>query len=86
MDVGRIGWVNMSMHQPILLILVLGGGCLRAADTFLLDDKDVDITTPSNGGLHNFHIGDGAVIMTLVPNTKGQTSKLVDVPLADTFV
>jgi hypothetical protein len=40
---------------------------------------------PANGGLHNFPIGMGSVILTLGPETKGQSSKRVDVPLADTF-
>jgi hypothetical protein len=45
----------------------------------------VEIISPSNGGLHNFPIGVGAVILTLGPDTKGQRSKRVDVPLSDTF-
>jgi hypothetical protein len=61
------------------------GGWLRAADTFSLDDEDMGIITPENGGLHNFPIGVGAVLLTLGPETKGQSSKRVDVPLTDTF-
>jgi hypothetical protein len=61
------------------------GGWLRATDTFSLDDEDVEIITPANGALHNLHIGVGAVLLTLGPETKGQSSKRVDVPLADTF-
>jgi hypothetical protein len=45
----------------------------------------VEITTPDNGGLHNYPIGVGAVLFTLGPDTKCQSSKRVDVPLADTF-
>jgi hypothetical protein len=61
------------------------GGWLGAAETFSLDDEDVEIITPANGALHNLHIGVGAVILTLGPETKGQSSKKVDVPLSDTF-
>jgi hypothetical protein len=61
------------------------GGWLRAAETFSLDDEDVEIITPANGGLHNLPIGVGGVLLTLGPETKGQSSKRVDVPLADTF-
>jgi hypothetical protein len=61
------------------------GGWLRAAETFSLDDEDVEIITPANGALHNLPIGVGAVLLTLGPETKGQSSKRVDVPLADTF-
>jgi hypothetical protein len=60
-------------------------GWLRAAETFSLDDEDVEIITPDNGGLHNLPIGVGAVLFTLGPETKGQSSKRIDVPLADTF-
>jgi hypothetical protein len=60
------------------------GGWTRDAETFSLDDEDVEITTPANGGLHNLPIGMGAVLLTLRPETKGQSSKRVDVPLADT--
>jgi hypothetical protein len=35
------------------------GGWLRAAETFSLDDEDVEIITPANGALHNFPIGVG---------------------------
>jgi hypothetical protein len=45
----------------------------------------VEIITPSNGGLHNSPIGVGAVLLTLGPETKGESSKWVNVPLADTF-
>jgi hypothetical protein len=45
----------------------------------------VEIITPANGALHNLPIGVGDVLLTLVPETKGQSSKRVDVPLADTF-
>jgi hypothetical protein len=61
------------------------GGWLKEADTFSLDDEDMEIITPANGGLHNFPIGVGAVLLTLGPETKGQSSKRVDVPLSDTF-
>jgi hypothetical protein len=61
------------------------GGWLRAAETFSLDDEDVEITTPANGTLHNLPIGVGAFLLNLGPVTKGQSSKIVDVPLADTF-
>jgi hypothetical protein len=61
------------------------GGWLRAAENFSLDDEDVEIITPANGGLHNFPIGVGAILLTLGPETKGQSSNPVDVPLADTF-
>jgi hypothetical protein len=61
------------------------GGWLREADTFSLDDEDVEIITPANGGLHNLPIEVGAVLLTLGPDTKGQSSKRVDVPLEDTF-
>jgi hypothetical protein len=61
------------------------GGWLRAAETFSLDDEDVEIITPDNGSLHNLHIGVGAILLTLGPETKGQSSKRADVPLADTF-
>jgi hypothetical protein len=40
------------------------GGWLRVADTFSLDDEDVEIITPAHGGIHNFLIGVGAVIFT----------------------
>jgi hypothetical protein len=62
------------------------GGWLRAAETFSLDDDDVEIITPSNGALHNLPLGVGAVLLTLWPETKGQSSKRVDVPMTDTFV
>jgi hypothetical protein len=39
------------------------------------------IITPANRALHNL----GAVLLTLGPETKGQSSKRVDVPLSDTF-
>jgi hypothetical protein len=52
---------------------------------FSMDDEDVEIITPANGALHNFHIGVGAVLLTLGPETKGQISKRVDVPMTDTF-
>jgi hypothetical protein len=61
------------------------GRWLRAAETFSLDDEDVEIITPANGGLHNFPTGMGAVILTLGPETKCQSSKRVDVPLKDIF-
>jgi hypothetical protein len=38
------------MQQLILLRFVLGGW-LRAAETFSLDDEDVEIVIPANGGL-----------------------------------
>jgi hypothetical protein len=62
------------------------GGWLRATDTFSLDDEDMTIITPANGALHNLPIGVGAVLLNLRPETKGQRSKRVDAPLADTFV
>jgi hypothetical protein len=61
------------------------GGWLRVAETFSLDDEDVEIVTAANGVLHNLPIGVGGVLLTLGPETKGQSSKRVDVPLADTF-
>jgi hypothetical protein len=51
------------------------GGCIRAAETFSLDDEYVEIITPANGGLHNFPIGVGGVLLTFGPETKGQSSK-----------
>jgi hypothetical protein len=60
-------------------------GWLRAAETFSLDDEDVEIITPANGALHNLPIGVGTVLLTLGPETKGQSSKRVDIPLSDTF-
>jgi hypothetical protein len=42
------------------------GRWLRASETFSLDDEDVEITTPANLGLHNFHIGVGAVLLTFI--------------------
>jgi hypothetical protein len=62
-----------------------GGSWLRAAETFSLDDEDVEIITPANGALHNLPIVVGTVLLTLGPETKGQSSKRVDVPIADTF-
>jgi hypothetical protein len=61
------------------------GGWLIAAETLSLDDEDVEIVTPANGALHDLPIGVGAVLLTLGPETKGQSSKRVDVPLADNF-
>jgi hypothetical protein len=61
------------------------GGWLRVAETFSLDDEDVEIITLDNGALLNLHIGVGAVLLTLWPETKGQSSKTVDVPLSYTF-
>jgi hypothetical protein len=61
------------------------GGWIREAENFSLDDEDVEIITPANGGLQNFPIVVGAVLLTLGPETKGQSSKRVDVPLTDTF-
>jgi hypothetical protein len=43
------------------------GGWLRTAETFSLDDEDVEIITPANGALHNLPIGLGAVLLTLGP-------------------
>jgi hypothetical protein len=63
----------------------LGGGWLGAAETFSLDDEDVEIITPDNGALHNLPIGVGGICLTLGPETKSQSSKQLDVPLADTF-
>jgi hypothetical protein len=45
----------------------------------------MEIITPANGSLHNLPIGVGALRLTLVPETRGQSSKTVDAPLADTF-
>jgi hypothetical protein len=45
----------------------------------------VEMITPANGALHNLPIGVDAVLLTLGPETKGQSSKRVDVPLADDF-
>jgi hypothetical protein len=45
----------------------------------------VEIITSANGALQNLPIGVGAVLLTLGPETKGQSSKRVNVPLADTF-
>jgi hypothetical protein len=61
------------------------GGWLRATENFSLDDEDVEIITPANRALHNLPIGVGAVLLTLGPETKVQSSKRVDVPLANTF-
>jgi hypothetical protein len=61
------------------------GGWLRAAETFSLDDEDVEIITPANGALHSLPIGVGAFLLTLGSETKYQSSKRVDVPLTDTF-
>jgi hypothetical protein len=61
------------------------GGWLEAAETFSLDDEDVEIIAPVTGDIYNFHIGVGSVILTLGPETKDQSSNRVDVPLADTF-
>jgi hypothetical protein len=61
------------------------GGWIRADGTCSLDDEDGEIITPANGVLHNLPIGVGPVLLTLGPETKGQSSKRVDVPLADTF-
>jgi hypothetical protein len=46
----------------------------------------VKIITPANGALRNLRIGVGTVLLTLVPETKGQSSKIFDVPISDTFV
>jgi hypothetical protein len=43
------------------------------------------IITQANKALQNLPIGVGAVLLNLGPETKGQRSKRVDVPLADTF-
>jgi hypothetical protein len=76
----------MSMQQLFFLDFCLrAGGWLRAAEIFSLDDEDVEIITPAHGELQNFPIGVGSILLTLVPDTKGQSSKRVDVPLADTF-
>jgi hypothetical protein len=61
------------------------GSWLAAAETFSLDDEDVEIITPANGALHNLPIGVGTVLLNLGPETKGQSSKRVNVPLTDTF-
>jgi hypothetical protein len=65
------------------------GGWLRVAETFSLDDEDVEIITPSNGwGTPHFSYWSGGRpfdLLTLGPETKGQSPKRVDVTLADTF-
>jgi hypothetical protein len=61
------------------------GGWLRTADNFSLDDEDVEIITPANGALQNLPIEVGAALLTLGPETKCQSSRRVDVRLADTF-
>jgi hypothetical protein len=61
------------------------GGLLSATVTFSLDEKEADAIDPVNGGLHNLPIGVGAILLTLCPETKGQSSKRVDIPMADTF-
>jgi hypothetical protein len=61
------------------------GGWLIAAETCSVDDEDVEIITPANGDIHNFPIGVRAFLLTFGPETKGQSSKRVYVPLADTF-
>jgi hypothetical protein len=61
------------------------GGWLRAAETVSLDDEDAEIITPANGALHNLPIGVGAVLLTLGPETKGKSSKRVNLTLPDTF-
>jgi hypothetical protein len=45
----------------------------------------VEIIKPASGALQNLPLGVGAVLLTLGAETKGQSSKRVDVPLADTF-
>jgi hypothetical protein len=40
------------------------GDWLRAAETFSLNDEDVEIILSANGGLHNLPIGVGAVLLT----------------------
>jgi hypothetical protein len=57
----------MSMQKLILLRFVLGGGWLRDAETFSLDDEDVKFIKPDNGALHNLPIGVKAAILTLGP-------------------
>jgi hypothetical protein len=51
------------------------GGWLRAAGTFSLDDEDADIITPANGGLRNLTLGVEAILCTVGPDAKGQSSK-----------
>jgi hypothetical protein len=51
------------------------GGWLRAAETFSLDDEDVEIITPANVALQNLYIVVGAVLLTLVPEVKGKAPK-----------
>jgi hypothetical protein len=75
MGVEMIGCENMNTQQ-----LVLGRFVLWEVDSVQL------IITPVNGGLHSFPIGVGSVLLTLGPDTKGQSSKRVDVPLEDSFV
>jgi hypothetical protein len=73
------------LHTQNLTWTPSWGGWLRAADTFYLDDKDVEIIMPTNGGIHNFPIEVGSVLLTLGPDTKGQHFKRGGVPLAETF-
>jgi hypothetical protein len=47
---------------------------------YSLDYEDAEINMPANGGLHKFPIWVGAGLFTLGPETKGQSSKRVDVP------
>jgi hypothetical protein len=55
------------MQQLILLRLVLGD--------FSLGDEDVEIITPANGALQHLPTGVGSVLLTLGPETKGQSSR-----------
>jgi hypothetical protein len=46
------------------------GGWLRAAETFSLDNEDVEIITPANGALHNLPIGVGGILLTFAKAPK----------------
>jgi hypothetical protein len=61
------------------------GGRLRATQAFSFDDEDVEAIDPANGDLHNLLIGVEAIILTLGPDTKWQSSRRVEIPMADTF-
>jgi hypothetical protein len=56
------------------------GGLAQRRLIFSLDDEDAEINMSANGGLHKLPIWVGAGLFTLGPETKGQSSKRVDVP------
>jgi hypothetical protein len=58
---------------------------LSATEHFSLDYDDVEAIDLANGGLHSLPIDLGAILLTLGPDTKGQSSKRVDIPIEDTF-